>query len=123
MEYVLSDSNGRTRDYFDDRNDALAALCEEEHDKPGITAGWMLLTFDDDGQEIGEPEWAEDLLAADPPKVGVSFTLVVEGAGLFVARPRGARSGRAMSTRPWFRRLPSVATGTRFPSEVERAAS
>jgi hypothetical protein len=123
MEYVLSDSSGRTRDYFDDRDDALAALCEEEQDKPGITAGWMLLTFDEDGQELGEPEWAEDLLAANPPKVGLSFTLVVEGAGLFVAGRQAAKSGRATSRRPWFRRLPSVAKGTRFPSEVERAAS
>jgi hypothetical protein len=122
MEYVLSDSNGRTRDYFDDRDDAMAALREEEQDEPGITTGWMLLTFDDDGQEVGEPEWAEDLLAAGPPKVGMSFTLVVEGAGLFVAGPQAAKSGRAMSTRPWFRRLPSVAKGTRFPAEVERVA-
>jgi hypothetical protein len=119
MEYVWSDKDGRTREFFDSRDDAIEALREEQNAQPGITAGWMLLTYDDDGQEVGEPEWAEDLLPTDTV---VSFVTVAEGVGLFVAGPRAESSGRVASTRRGFRRPPSVARGTRVLSEAETVA-
>lgn len=119
MEYVLSDKDGRTRDYFDDRADALEALRDEESKQMGITAGWMLLTYDDDGQEVGDPEWAEELLSQETV---VSFVTVAEGVGLFVAGPRAGSSGSGMSTRRGFRRPLSAAKGTRVLSEAETVA-
>jgi hypothetical protein len=124
MEYVWSDKDGRTRDFFNSREGAISALREEERERPGLTKGWMLLTYGDDGEELGELEWAEDLLAAScPPKAGIAFTLVAEGAGLYVVGPQAAKSGTKSSTRRGFRRPPKVAKGTRAPSEAEMAGA
>jgi len=119
MEYVWSDRDGRTREFFDSRDDAIEALREEEKAQPGITAGWMLLTYDDDGEEVGDPEWAEELLRQETV---VSFVTVAEGVGLFVAGPRAESSGSGPSTRHGFRRPLSAAKGTRVLSEAETVA-
>lgn len=63
-EFVLVDADGRSRDYFSTREDAITALTGEEANRPGLTTRWMLLAYDNDG-EVGEPEWASQLLGAD----------------------------------------------------------
>lgn len=62
MEYVLAGKDGKSHDYFDTRQEAIEALREEEAEREGMTTGWVLLAYDDEGEEVGEPEWAEDLL-------------------------------------------------------------
>jgi hypothetical protein len=119
MEYAWSDRDGRTREFFDSRDEAIEALREEENTQPGITAGWMLLTYDDDGEEVGNPEWAEELLSQETV---VSFVIVGEGVGAFVPVPQEGMSGRVTSTRRGFRRPLSTAKGTRVPSEAGTVA-
>jgi hypothetical protein len=65
-EFVLVDRDGRSREYFDTRDEAIEHLCAEEEASPGLTAGWMLQPYEDDGM-AGEPEWAEDLCRPAEP--------------------------------------------------------
>lgn len=62
-EYALVDKDGRLREDFDRRSDAIDELVRIERKHPGTTTSWMLLTYDDAGQ-VGEPEWGDELLMA-----------------------------------------------------------
>jgi hypothetical protein len=120
MQWELIDKNGKTHDCFDTRDEAINALREEEDVQPDFTVGWMLQRYDDAGDEIGEPEWADELLAASAPiETMLSFVVVAEGAGLFAAVPAGGSSGKATPIRRGFRRPPRDAKGTRALSEAE----
>jgi len=116
-EYALVDKDGRLREDFDRKSDAIDELISIEREQPDATAGWMLLTYDDAGRQVGEPEWADHLLAL-ATKGLLRFVTVSEGRGLFVAGSPGASSGTGRSTSPWFRRPPKVAKRTRALSEA-----
>ena len=61
MEYELIGPDGKTHDRFEDHDEVLDAICTEEDARPGATAGWVVQLYDEDGNEVGEPERAEDL--------------------------------------------------------------
>jgi len=73
MEFVLVDKDGRSREYFATRSEAIEALQDEEQASAGITAGWMLLAFNKAGDEVGDPEWSEDLLRSAEASVTPSL--------------------------------------------------
>jgi hypothetical protein len=122
MEYELIGKDGKTHDRLEDHDEVIQALCEEEGAQPGVTAGWIVQLYDDDGNEIGEPERADDLLAAAGHST-LAFITVSEGAGLFGAAAQAASSGTPRPSRPWFRHRPKVAKGTRAPAEAGTAAA
>jgi hypothetical protein len=119
-EWVWADQRGKSRDYVKTRDDAIEALYAEEAEHPGVTDGWMLLAFDANGEEVREPEWAEDLLGLPKaPEVAVAFMIQDgERRGLFVQVLGVASSGTAIPIRRGFRRPPSDAIRTLVPSEV-----
>jgi hypothetical protein len=118
MEYELMGKDGKPHGYFNARDDAIKALREEEDECPEVTAGWMLVAYDDDNEEMGEPELAEDLLATPVvPKRVLQFVMHGEGVGLFMAVPSGESSGTGAPIRRGFRRPPSDAIRTLVPSE------
>jgi hypothetical protein len=121
MEYELIGADGKTHDRFEDHGEAVEAICEEEQARPGATADWIVQLYDDEGNEVGEPERADELLAA--AGLGVAFVTVSEGAGVFGAVARAASSETVRSSGPWFRHRPRVAKGTRAPAEAGTAAA
>jgi hypothetical protein len=122
MEYVLIGKDGKSHDYFPTRAEALNALHEEEHTSPGLTQGWMIQAYGENGEELGEPEWADELLAP-PAETTVSFVTGPEGLGCYRVAARAASSGTARSRNPWFRRPPKVAKRTRVLSEAGTAGA
>jgi hypothetical protein len=118
MDFELVAEDGKSHGMFPTRAEAIAALREEEAEAPGLTAGWMLISYSN-GEEVGAPELAEHLLAIGE---GIRFMVVAEGKGLFVPQQRAASSGTGPSTRPWFRRPPRVAKRTHVLPEVGTAA-
>jgi hypothetical protein len=123
MEFVWSDKDGRTRESFGSRDEAVKALRDEGRQNPDITNGWMLLTYSDDGEEIGEPEWAEDILGESSTS-RLSFVIVGSGenVGLFVPVAEGEKFGKVASIRRGFRHRPSDAIHTRALPPGEKAA-
>jgi hypothetical protein len=85
MEYELMGKDGKPHGSFNTRDDAIEALREEE-ECPGTTAGWMLVAYNDDDEQVGELELAEDLLAMPTiPTSGIQFVMHGECVGLFMA--------------------------------------
>lgn len=119
MEYELMGRDGKPHGYFRKREDAIEALFDEEKGSQGVASGWILVAYDDEGEQVGELELAEDLLATPRvPKRGVQFVMHGEGVGLFMAVvPSEGSSGRAAPIRRGFRRPPSDAIRTLVPSE------
>ena len=93
MEYVLIGKDGKSHDYFPTRAEALNALHEEEHTSPGLTQGWMIQAYGENGEELGEPEWADELLAP-PAETTVSFVTGPEGLGCYRVRQGRRRPER-----------------------------
>ena len=54
MTYAIFDSTGNLVDAFDDRDAAVAALLKIVHDEPEAADDVALLTFDADGQPVGD---------------------------------------------------------------------
>jgi 23S rRNA pseudoU1915 N3-methylase RlmH len=122
MEYELASSNGKHHGTFDTYEEAAAALCEEEAASPGVTDGWLLIAFDDIGNPLGEPQLAEDVMAAESAsETVIQFVMHGEG-GLFKPQLRAASSETAASIRRGFRRPPSDAIGTRVLPAAEKVA-
>lgn len=119
MDFELVSEHGKSHGMFATRAEAIVALREEEVESPGVTTGWMLVGYSD-GEEVGDPELVENLLATGTT---VSFTALAEGKGLFVPQQRAVLSGTGPSTRPWFRRPPRVAKSTRVLSEAGTAVA
>jgi hypothetical protein len=126
MEYELIGRDGKTHDCFGSREEALDALRDEEAGEPGMTDGWMLQLYGDNGEELGNPERASDLLAepTTSPAGGLSFVIVrgTENVGLFVPGAPAETSGKQASIRRGFRRPPSDAIRTRVLPSGETAA-
>jgi hypothetical protein len=123
MEYELIGADGKTHDRFEDHDEALDAICEEERAQPGITAGWIVQLYDDDGNEVGEPERADTLLATAGLSQTLAFVAVSEGAGVYGAMAPAGSSGMVLPSGPWFRHRPRVAKGTRAPAEAGTPAA
>jgi hypothetical protein len=118
VEYELASRDGKLHGVFGAYDEAVAALREEEDASPGITEGWLLITFDADGNDVGNPELAEDLLAMPlAPTRAVQFVMLGERVGLFIPVALEGSSGTATPTRRGFRRPPSDAMRTLVPSE------
>ncbi len=118
-EYVLVDKDGRSREYFTRKSDALKEARRLEGAREGATAGWMVLTYDDDGEAIGEPEWVDDLLATPvAPKRAIQFVMQGERVGLFMPAALEGSSGTGTPIRHGFRRPPSDAIRTLVPAEA-----
>jgi len=92
MRYVIVDMEGASREYFSRREDVRAALRELEAEQPGIAGDLLVLTYDDEGHLIGEPESAVDVLTL------VFFPLV------------GQSANRLLITDLWTGGLSGVAT-------------
>ena len=115
-EYALVDKDGRLREDFDRKSDAIEELIRIEGKHPGATGTWMLLTYDDAGRQVCDPEWAGDLLAkATSPET----VILGEGVARSAAAQPAGKSGSGTSTRHGFRRPLSAAKGTRVLSEAE----
>jgi hypothetical protein len=129
MEFVWADKDGKSHDYFDERRDAVEALCQEEREQPGITAGWMLLTYNDQGEEVGEPEWA-DVLLSDRGEATSSmpspFALATDSLAGFTAvlrsAPQDSWSGMALTTTYAFSYRHEGAIDTHVQPQGEMAA-
>ena len=143
-EYVLVDKDGRSREYFDTRDDAIEHLRCEEQGAPGITAGWMLQAYDDDGKEACDTEHAADLLPGAREIVAAgerccifregvwtgNYSLVVFGSAhdtqhsaTSMARRHlmEALFGKRQTTRPELLHLPIAAIGMTNPAQGEMA--
>jgi hypothetical protein len=120
QEWVWVDKHGKSRDYFKTRTEAVEALRDEDAECPEIAAGSMLVAYDESGEEVGDPEWVEDLLATPPiPTSALQFVMQGgERVGLFMRVPSEATSGTATPIRRGFRRPPSDAIHTLVSSEA-----
>ncbi len=121
LEFVLMDRNGLPREDFTSRGAAIRELTRLRREDRDSVAGWMLLVFNKAGEQLGEPEWAEDLLAERSG--ALRFVVVGEGRGVFMSAPQAGLSGRAAPTRRGFRRPPSDAIGTRALPGAETVAA
>lgn len=93
MEYVLVDRDGRSREYFDTRDEAIEHLQREELENAGLTARWMLVVQDDDGCPVGDPEWAADLLAgAGEPSDEAAYSRSAGAGAIHLAVGHGLSS-------------------------------
>jgi hypothetical protein len=131
--YGLIDKNGRLREDFDRKSDAIDELIRIEGKRPGATASWMLLAYDDAGKQVGEPEWAEDLLTAQLPPIAMTFPSFNTGHKHLMAAQveyvvitslgQGADwFGTRVSIDPAFSRRYVGATHTRSQAQEEVAA-
>lgn len=63
MRFVIVDLEGASRDYFSGRQDLVDALAELEAEQPGTAAEVFIVSYDEAGERVGEPERADELLA------------------------------------------------------------
>jgi hypothetical protein len=73
MRYVIVDMDGASRDYFSRRKDVRDALRELEGEHPGIVGDLLVVTYGNDGQQIGKSEAAVEVLAAVPLEPMIGF--------------------------------------------------
>lgn len=101
MRYVIVDLDGASRDYFSDRQALVDELRELEAEQPGSAIEFYVVSYDDDGLRVDEPERADEVLAEFSDSRTVAFDraprLSWAGAAARVSRPSGAaaRAGRS----------------------------
>jgi hypothetical protein len=62
MRYVIVDLEGASRDYFGERQELIEALEELGGEEPGTTAEVFIVTYDERGDRVGEPERGDEVL-------------------------------------------------------------
>jgi hypothetical protein len=125
MRYVIVDMDGASRDYFSRRDDVREALRELEDEHPGIADDLLVMSYGDDGQRIGEPEPAVEVLASvvlEPLSglgVGATRFLITD---LWTVLPSTDATSATASDRAWPGVIPSTPVPTR-PYEYESEAT
>ena len=62
MRFVIVDLEGASRDYFSDRGDLVDALLELEVEHAGTATELFVVTYDDEGERLAEPERGDEVL-------------------------------------------------------------
>ncbi len=63
MRFVIVDLDGASRDYFSERQDVVEALEELESEHAGATGEVFVVTYDEQGSRVGEPERGDEIVA------------------------------------------------------------
>jgi hypothetical protein len=114
MEFELIGRDGKTHDAFSSREEAIDVLRKEERAFPGLTAGWMIQAYDEDGEEVGEPVNADDLVVRTfvSEAAEVCFVGSPSTGGVFMSVAKAVPRGKAQSSRRGSDRRRSAATDT-----------
>jgi hypothetical protein len=65
MRYVVVDRNGNQRESFGSRAELVEELTQGEVESPGEARSFWVVTYDDDGDQVGRVERGDEVLAGN----------------------------------------------------------